>query len=109
MLESRTYNNTTVLKIINTDKLNMSVVMKIKNQVNEFFNKENKKVVLDMSNINFIDSSGFTLFISALKTSRNTGKDFVICNMNTNLIKLVELMKLQTILNIKDNLETALD
>lgn len=108
MLNVSTHNNVTILEIVNTDKLNMNVVLNIKQQVNDCFIQNNSKVILDMKNIRYIDSTGFTIFISALKASRNSNSSFIICNVDSSVMNLIVLMKLDTILHIENDIQVAL-
>lgn len=108
MLDVTKHNDVSILKIVNTDKLNLNIVMNVKQKINDYFLQNNSKVILDLENIRYIDSTGFTIFISALKASRNSHSSFIICNVDANVMKLIQLMKLDTILSIEENLELAL-
>jgi len=108
MLEQNIQNDVNIVKIINTDRLNMNVVLNVKQQIVDYLNQNGAKLVLDLENIQYIDSSGFIIFISALKSSKNSGGSFVICNVNDGVMKLISLMKLDTILTIEKDVQTAL-
>lgn len=62
--------------------------------------ERNRCILLDMSNINFMDSSALGMFISVLRTSHKFNKQFILFNLNRPIIALFELLRLHKIFNI---------
>ena len=67
-----------------------------------------KNIVLDMTKLNYMDSSGLGVIISIQKHCKLNGGSLAIFGLNTQIRKLLELTSLDRILKIKDNLEEAL-
>lgn len=65
------------------------------------------KVVLDLSGVKFIDSSGLGALISCLRQVNGRKGDFRLCSMSTNVRALFELMRMHRVFNIHSSREDA--
>ncbi len=108
MLKIIDKNDVKIASFIESDRLNITIADKVKQQLNDLFKIKKSKVILDLENVQFIDSSGFAVLISALKVSRKSESKFVICNINNEVMELVELMKLDSIFDIQKDIKSAL-
>jgi len=59
--------------------------------------KKDKQIIIDLENITFIDSSGFSLIIDISKYASRQGKSVLFINLSEEVSELVELMKLQNL------------
>ncbi len=66
-------------------------------------NKKFKEVVVDLSRVTFMDSSGVATLIEGLKWSKKEGKSFVLANVSSNVINSLSLTKLETVFKIIPN------
>lgn len=57
--------------------------------------------VLDMSGVNFIDSSGLALLVSLYKKARETKVDMRICNIQSPVRAIFEITKLDLVLPLE--------
>ena len=57
-------------------------------------------LVLDLHDVNFMDSSGLGALVSALKSIRNSNGDMVICGANDQVQMLFELTSMTKIFKI---------
>src|ERR1700745_1637812 len=55
------------------------------------------KIVLDLSNVTHVDSSGLGALLGVWTAARNKGCDIEIANLNPRVEKLVEITKLDTV------------
>lgn len=62
----------------------------------ELIAKQHYNIVLDLSNTDFISSSGFGVFFGCISTLRDKGGDLVLMNIPKSIADVLE------ILNIKD-------
>ena len=67
------------------------------------------KIVLDIENIEYINSNGLNCFIQLLTKARNMGGDAVIVNVPEKIKKLLLISKLNTVFTIKDSVGQAND
>jgi len=65
-----------------------------------------KRIVLDLTKVDFIDSSGLGAIISALKRLGEDG-DLAICGVNEPVMSLFRLTRMNRIFNIFDTQEEA--
>ena len=64
-------------------------------------------VVVDMSGVMMIDSSGVASLLEAFQAARKRGKGFVLADVGESVIKVLKLAKLETVFEIVDDVETA--
>lgn len=70
--------------------------------------KEDTDVVLvDFSNITFMDSSGLGALVLALKTIRGAEKKMCLCSVNEQVKMLFELTSMDRVFDIFSDRETA--
>ena len=65
------------------------------------------KIVLDIENIEYINSNGLNCFIQLLTKARNMGGDAVIVNVPEKIKNLLLISKLNTVFTIKDSVGQA--
>jgi anti-sigma B factor antagonist len=72
----------------------------LRDTVRELLSKGNKKIVLNLADVNYIDSSGIGELVSAFTTTKNQGGELKL------LHDLLQITKLYTVFDVKDD-ETA--
>jgi len=88
-------------------RLDASVESTFKQQVLEIMEKGHKKVVLDFSHVDFIDSSCLGALVSIFKSVNGRG-ELVLCSLNSNTHDLFKLTRMDRIFSIKTNRQDAL-
>ena len=68
-----------------------------------------RKVLIDFARAGYIDSSGLGVLVSLAKRMRELGGDLRLANLNDDLQTLFELTKLDTLFQISDSRERALE
>ncbi|MGD1701612.1 anti-sigma factor antagonist [Dapis sp. BLCC M229] len=71
----------------------------------QLFSQENTtgKIIIDFSNTNFIDSCGIGSLVTNLKTAREKETDFVLCDVNSQVMGVFSLTGLDQILIIEQS------
>jgi len=69
---------------------------------------EHGSVVVDLSGVEFVDSSGIGAIISGLRTSREAGSSFRIANATAQVLAVLELTNVDRILPPYGSVEAAL-
>ncbi|MCK4745721.1 MAG: STAS domain-containing protein [Bacteroidales bacterium] len=108
MLETRNINDVIVVNLKGTNRLNALITEPVKESLLEFFNKPNVNLVFDLQGITFIDSSGFGVFLTAMKAANNNYGQFKICNVNGDVMELFKLLQLHHVFEVYDELEPCL-
>lgn len=89
------------------DRLDAASAASFKGQILDAINSGNLKLVLDLKMVSFIDSSGLTAIISALKSLGNEGH-MVVCGLGNNTESLFRLTRLDRLIKVFPNQDAAL-
>ncbi len=71
-------------------------------------NKGIKDFIFDFSELQYINSSGLGIFISLYTKIQNRGGSLILCNPPRSVRNLLNITKLDTIFDIRDSVEEAL-
>jgi anti-sigma B factor antagonist len=69
--------------------------------------KEEHQITIDLGNITFIDSSGFSLIIDINKHAVQQGQSIHFINLTEEVSELVQLMKLQSLFRFSGEIYQA--
>jgi anti-sigma B factor antagonist len=65
--------------------------------------KGEKKILLNLGDVNYIDSSGIGELVSAFTTVRKQGGDLKLLNLTKKVHDLLQITKLYTVFDVKDD------
>ena len=65
--------------------------------------KNQNKILLNLADVTYIDSSGIGELVSAYTTVANTGGQLKLLNLNKRVKDLLQITKLYTVFDIKDD------
>lgn len=74
----------------------------------EFREKKTPKVLLNLLEVNYIDSSGVASLVEGLKASRDVGSRMILFGLSPIAHEVLQLSRLLTIFEIYDTEEKAL-
>jgi len=77
-------------------EINIYVSPDVRNKLLLVCNKDIKEVIVDLSRVTFMDSSGVATLIEGLKWSKKEKKLFVLKNVSQSVINSLSLTKLET-------------
>jgi anti-sigma B factor antagonist len=66
------------------------------------------RVVLNLTAVRYVDSSGVASLLEGLKAARQTGSRFVLFGLNAKVTQVLQLSKLLTFFEICENEQQAL-
>ncbi len=69
--------------------------------------KDEKRIVLDLSELEYVDSSGLGVFVRIMKVRRNSGGDVRIAAPTAEVRKVLELTRLNRVFEIFPSVEEA--
>jgi anti-sigma B factor antagonist len=78
----------------------------LRDTVRDLVGKGNKKILLNLGEVNYIDSSGIGELVSAFTSVRNQGGELKLLNLTKKVHDLLQITKLYTVFDVKDD-ETA--
>lgn len=108
MLKTEIYNDITVVSFEGVNRFNAIITEQVKEEMKALFSSPNTKLVLDLSGIQFIDSSGFGVFLSIMKTANNNYGYFKISNINEEVMELFKLLQLHNVFELYNKREDAI-
>ena len=108
MLKTETINDVIVVRFENVNRFNALIADPVKEQLKGYFNKSNSKLILNLEGIDFVDSTGFGVFLSIMKTANNNYGFFKICNITTEVMELFKLLQLHNVFEIYSTLEDCI-
>jgi anti-sigma B factor antagonist len=89
-----------VLVVLPREKrIDASVSTGFKGKMVDWINQGNRRIILDLSHVDFIDSSGLGAIISSLKTIGSDG-DLVICGVRETVMGLFKLTRMNRVFQI---------
>ncbi len=108
MLKTDKINNVIIARFDNIDRFNALITEPVKEELKSLFNKPDTKLVLNLEGIRFIDSSGFGVFLSILKTANNNHGQFKLCGIEPEVMELFKLLQLHNVFEIHNNLDDCI-
>lgn len=93
--------NVEKLDASNAPELKAELVLLNKNGVNN--------IVIDLSKTKYCDSSGLSAVLTANRLCKDTSGNFVLCGLQENVKKLIEIAQLDKVLVITENEAAALN
>ena len=108
MLKTETINEITIVGFDNINRFNALIAEPVKEQMKSYFARPNTKLILNLEGIEFVDSTGFGVFLSIMKTANNNYGYFKICNISTEVMELFKLLQLHNVFEIYNTLEDCI-
>jgi anti-sigma B factor antagonist len=75
----------------------------LRETVSQLLGKNQKKILLNLGDVNYIDSSGIGELVSAFTTVRKQGGDLKLLNLTKKVHDLLQITKLYTVFDVKDD------
>lgn len=72
------------------------------NAITEF-----RSILVDLSGVSMVDSSGIASMLEGHQTARKLGKDFILVAVGSSVMRVLKLARLETIFEIADDLAEA--
>jgi anti-sigma B factor antagonist len=99
---TRQVNGVTVVDLSGRITLGEGSVI-LRDTVRDLVGKGNKKILLNLGDVTYIDSSGIGELVSAFTTVRNQGGELKLLNLTKKVHDLLQITKLYTVFDVKDD------
>ncbi|MEY3424930.1 MAG: hypothetical protein RL679_288 [Bacteroidota bacterium] len=93
--------NVSKLDASNASELKSELILLNKNGVNN--------VIMDLSATKYCDSSGLSAILSANRLCKDSNGRFILCGLQSNVFKLIQISQLDQVLAITASKEEALE
>ncbi|MDA0691963.1 MAG: STAS domain-containing protein [Nitrospinae bacterium] len=106
-LQSIESGNGTATLIIQGE-IDMSTSTLVRTHLTDLFKKNQKMIVVDLSNVSYIDSSGIATLVEGLQWSHSNNTKFRLTNLTPMVKDVFEIARLLTVFEVYDSQEEAL-
>ena len=89
------------------EKLDTTVAPDLKTEFINLNNEGTKHMILDLSTVKYVDSSGLSAILVANRLCGNNNGALVITSLNDHVKKLIQISQLDEVLNILPTVEEA--
>jgi len=79
----------------------------LRDAVKDVLSKGSKNILLNLANVDYIDSSGLGELVSAYTTVKNQGGELKLLSLTAKVHDLLQITKLYTVFDIKDDETSA--
>jgi anti-sigma B factor antagonist len=75
----------------------------VRNLISDLLGKGNKKILLNLGEVDYIDSSGIGVLVSSFSTVRSQGGELKLVNLSKRIRDLLQITKLYNLFDVKDD------
>jgi anti-sigma B factor antagonist len=80
----------------------------LRDAIKDLLGKGQKKILLNLGDVSYIDSSGIGELVSAFTSVRNQGGELKLLHLTKKVHDLLQITKLYTVFDVKDDEATAI-
>jgi anti-sigma B factor antagonist len=91
-----------------TGDIDMSSSTKVRDALGPLFQNNNKVIVVDLSGVSYIDSSGIATLVEGLQWSHNSKNKFRLAALTPGVKDVFEIARLLSVFEVFDTKEQAL-
>ena len=106
-IKKRTVNDIVILDMIGKITLGKKTAT-VRNKMRNLLKEGSKKILLNLGEVNYVDSSGIGELVSAFTTTSNQGGKLKLLNLTKKLQELLSITKLLTVFEVYENEEEAI-
>jgi anti-sigma B factor antagonist len=82
--------------------------VQLRDSIRDLIGKGQRRILLDLGDVNYIDSSGLGELVSAYTSARNQGATVKLLKLTKKVHDLLQLTKLYTVFDIYDDEASAI-
>jgi anti-sigma B factor antagonist len=109
MINVEENNGILVANFSDEDRFNALITEPVKEKLLPYFSKPNTRLAISLDGINFIDSSGFSVFLSLMKAANNNYGQLKICQVNPEVKELFKVLQLHNVFELFDSIDECIE
>lgn len=91
-----------VMRVVLNGEIDHHVCAEVRQEIDrEFFKNAPKKLILDLSGMKFMDSSGLGLIMGRYSRCVAVGCEFVLCGIDERAMRILKMSGMDKVLKIK--------
>jgi anti-anti-sigma factor len=98
-----------VLIKLNENKLNSIISPQLKSEFILSNTEGQRNIILDLSNVEYSDSSGLSSLLVGHRICKNSEGIFILTGINENISRLIAISQLENILNVVGSVDEGID
>lgn len=98
-----------VIVKLNEEKLLSNLAPQLKSELVILNNEGFRNIVLDLSDVQYVDSSGLSALLVGNRLCKEASGTFVLTGLNPHIQKLIKISQLEPILNIVPSINESVD
>lgn len=91
------------------DRFNALITEAVREKLLPYFARPNTRLIFNLEGIKFIDSSGFSVFLSLMKAANNNYGKLKICNVHPEVKELFKVLQLHNVFELYDSLDECIE
>ncbi|MGM0507711.1 MAG: STAS domain-containing protein [Fusobacteriota bacterium] len=97
------------IKLVSIEgEIDVYTSLEIKKDLNQIIDEDGLKLVIDLDQVTYIDSSGLGVFVTILKKINKKGGNMKLINLQPSVEKIFEITRLKKFFEIYENKEEAI-
>ncbi|GAB4341434.1 MAG: STAS domain-containing protein [Candidatus Abyssubacteria bacterium] len=105
-IDARREGDATVIRV--SGDVDLDTSPKLRKALIDAVNKKHSPIVVDLSDVTYIDSSGVATLVESLQLSSKYGGTFRLVGLNDHVSEVFKLARLQRVFMIYDSVDEAL-
>lgn len=93
--------------LLQGDLIDKTLASDMLTEIDSLIENKETKLILNLSELKYINSSGLNVLINILTKMRKSGGEVVISNVSRKVNDLLLMTKLNTVFTVTDNIEDA--
>jgi anti-sigma B factor antagonist len=89
------------------ESIDLQALEQLKSQADQLFARKNYNIIMDMSKINYLSSTGLGLLVYINNKCNESGGNFAVCGLQEYTLDMLKLTKLDNVINIFNTLKDA--
>lgn len=106
-LKTKKINNIVVIYL--EGRLDVHLSADVEKEINKIINDDSSShLLLNLQDVEYMSSSGLRIFVSTMRILKESRRKLALCNMNTAVKKIFEVVELMDMFDIHETEEDAL-
>jgi anti-sigma B factor antagonist len=81
----------------------------INEQINELIDRDKKNIIINLADVDWMNSSGLGILIGAVTTLKNNDGRLALVHVSERICNLLKITKLIDVFDVYDELDSAID
>jgi anti-sigma B factor antagonist len=109
MIQTTVVKGVVIASFVEVSRFNALISEQVKEELKSLYTSPGTKLIIDLEGIQFIDSSGFGVFLSLMRAANSRKGKLRLCNARNEVMQLFKVLQLHHVLEIYNTLDEAIN